>query len=306
MWSSLKSIFTGKKYSHGYYAKQIANYANSYLRSRGEYYIYFFYRNNELSCYNFLTQPSYSYDFDGEYTMKIFSMEFSADGNHRMASVLKNTGQRYPKTINEMIDYREFQEQFFLYNYENEREVVFFNFDLIRKIFVNHEKNGSYKKLDFDDFDNLLKGIVEVKPSYVLLHPSNKGLYFHMFSDWYKIGFDSSTWRTAQRYIRNNYGRHLNEFSEKISKRPEVEDLNAPKKEVIKGDIIIEELTEQLNKNVSEEVRKKIQKTLDDYIFETQEKKRLNEIAKNDESAMIVVNTVRNRYLEKKEDDAHG
>lgn len=307
MLNSLKRFFMKEKYDYSYYAIEIAKYANKYLRSQGEPYIYFYYKNNELICVEYLTQPEYGTSkINGEYTMKVFSMKFSPDGNHLMASVIKNNRSRYPKQMNEMVDYRTFQEQFFLYNYENERETTFFNLDVVRKIFVNHQEKGSRERLGRSSFDELLKEIVQVKPSYVMLHPSNNGLYYHMYSEWKKLGEDSLCYSVLKNKIANNFGRNRKNFSESISKRPEVEDLSAPKKEVARGDIVIEELTEQLNKNVSDEVRKKIQKTLDDYIFETQERKRLNEIAKNDESAMIVVETVRNRYLEKKEDDAHG
>lgn len=308
MWSSLKKLFVGEKYDYSYYAKEIAHYANSYLRSAGQPYIYFLYKNNELSCYEFLTKPDYPLrgEINGEYTMKVFSMKFSSDGNHLMASVVKTNRTRYPKTMNEMVDYRKFQEQFFLFNYEIEKDCVFFNLDVIRKIFVNHENKGNLHRLEPNEFDELLKDIVEVKPSYVMVHPSNKGLYFHLYSDWYKLGSESLNYRILKSKIISEHGTNLRNFSEEVSKRPEVENLKSPKKKIEYKDIIIEELTEQLNRNVSDDVRKKIKKTLDDYIFETQEKKRLNEIAKNDETAMIIVETVRNKYLEKKEDDAHG
>lgn len=310
MWNSLKSFFIGEKYDYGYYAKEIVKYVNSYLRNQGQPYIYFLYRNNELSCYEFLTRPDYPLrgDIDGEYTMKVFSMKFSPDGNHLIGSVVKTNRSRYPKKMNQMVDYRKFQEQFFLFNYENEKDCVFFNLDIIRKIFVNHENKGNLYRLEPSEFDELLKDIVQVKPSYVMIHPSNKGLYFHLYSDWHKLGSETLNYRVLKSKVEDEYGYGTNfrKFSEKISERPEVENLKAHKKKVEYKDIIIEELTEQLNKNVSDEVRKKIQKTLDDYIFETQEKKRLSEIAKNDETAMIIVETVRNKYLEKKEDDAHG
>lgn len=71
-------------------------------------------------------------------------------------------------------------------------------------------------------------------------------------------------------------------------------------------DYVINDLKQHLTKNISEEMRNSIQKAIDEYREKKRKEKLDEEIRKNDESAYISLLTVRNNYLEKKEDDAHG
>jgi len=295
-----KSIFA-KNIPASDYAKAIVRHSNNTLISSGFNRYKFYYHNGEISLFEFLTTPEQFYPVGHNFCYKILSLKL--DG-YLVGMSYNDRVNRYNSDIIGKQNLFTTQDQFYLFDKDDNEYVVLINVDALRKIFKKYEESDKTEGFNIGEY--LLEFII-IQPSYAIVHSDNEGLYYKLYDDWTKTDSKGMNGLGGHR-VAQYYGRNRNKFKESLTRRPQVENLAI--KRIEEGnaneDFILDELKSFLDKDLSDEMRERLQKTIDDYTFETEEAKRQREIVMNDMKASVLIDTVRNNYLEKKEDDAHG